>query len=78
MIDTALQAKTAVKAAASVVKNDESEGMSYLESLPRRLVTLYLPLFIILIVLLFPFYWMGLTAIKPDEQLIDMETYNPF
>ena len=52
--------------------------MSYLESLPRRLVTLYLPLFIILIVLLFPFYWMGLTAIKPDEQLIDMETYNPF
>jgi multiple sugar transport system permease protein len=40
MIDTALQAKTAVKAAASVEKNDESEGMSYLESLPRRLETL--------------------------------------
>ena len=78
MIDTALQAKTVVKAAASVAKSDESEGMSYLESLPRRLVTLYLPLFIILVVLLFPFYWMGLTAIKPDEQLIDMETYNPF
>ena len=52
--------------------------MSYLESLPRRLVTLYLPLFIILVVLLFPFYWMALTSIKPDEQLIDMETYNPF
>jgi multiple sugar transport system permease protein len=29
-------------------------------------------------VLLFPFYWMGLTSIKPDEQLIDMEKYNPF
>jgi multiple sugar transport system permease protein len=52
--------------------------MNYLESLPRRLVTLYLPLFIILVVLLFPFYWMGLTSIKPDEQLIDMQTYNPF
>jgi multiple sugar transport system permease protein len=52
--------------------------MSYLESLPRRLVTLYLPLFVILVVLLFPFYWMGLTSIKPDEQLIDMEKYNPF
>jgi multiple sugar transport system permease protein len=52
--------------------------MSYLESLPRRLVTLYLPLFVILIVLLFPFYWMVLTSIKPDEQLIDMEKFNPF
>jgi multiple sugar transport system permease protein len=52
--------------------------MSYLESLPRRVVTLYLPLGVILIVLLFPFYWMALTSIKPDEQLIDMNTYNPF
>jgi multiple sugar transport system permease protein len=59
-------------------RTDDSEGMSYLESLPRRLVTLYLPLFIILVVLLFPFYWMGLTSIKPDEQLIDMEKFNPF
>ena len=59
-------------------KDDDSEGMSYLESLPRRLVTLYLPLFIILVVLLFPFYWMALTSIKPDEQLIDMEKFNPF
>ncbi|MFE1597852.1 carbohydrate ABC transporter permease [Methylobacterium sp. ID0610] len=57
---------------------DHSEGMAYLETLPRRLVTLYLPLGIILVVLLFPFYWMALTAIKPDDQLIDMETYNPF
>ena len=57
---------------------DDSEGMSYLESLPRRVVTLYIPLGLILIVLLFPFYWMVLTSIKPDEQLIDMNTYNPF
>jgi multiple sugar transport system permease protein len=64
--------------AATVAKDDDSDGMSYLESLPRRLVTLYLPLFIILVVLLFPFYWMALTSIKPDEQLIDMEKFNPF
>ena len=57
---------------------DHSEGMSYLQTLPRRLVTLYLPLSIILIVLLFPFYWMALTAIKPDEQLLDLEKFNPF
>ena len=63
---------------ASAAAGDASEGMSYLESLPRRLVTLYLPLGIILIVLLFPFYWMALTSIKPDEQLLDFEKYSPF
>ena len=62
----------------TAAKDDHSEGMSYLESLPRRVVTLYLPLSIIVIVLLFPFYWMALTAIKPDEQLLDLNTYNPF
>ena len=41
-------------------------------------MAVYLPLFVIMVVLIFPFYWMALTAIKPDEQLIDMETYNPF
>ena len=71
MTDSALGSKI-------VAHSDDSEGMSYLESLPRRVVTLYLPLFLILVVLLFPFYWMALTSIKPDEQLIDMNTYNPF
>jgi multiple sugar transport system permease protein len=73
MTDSALPSKVPVAA-----HGDESEGMSYLESLPRRVVTLYLPLFVILVVLLFPFYWMALTSIKPDEQLIDMNKYNPF
>jgi multiple sugar transport system permease protein len=67
-----------VTGGATVGVTDDSEGMSYLESLPRRVVTLYIPLGLILIVLLFPFYWMVLTSIKPDEQLIDMNTYNPF
>ncbi|MGH7006650.1 MAG: carbohydrate ABC transporter permease, partial [Alphaproteobacteria bacterium] len=57
---------------------DESEGMRYLERLPRKLVTVYLPLGIIVLVLLFPFYWMGITAIKPKEHLIDLNTHNPF
>jgi multiple sugar transport system permease protein len=56
----------------------DSEGMAYLETLPRRLFAYYLPLAIILIVLLFPFYWMALTAIKPDEQLLDMDRISPF
>ncbi len=57
---------------------DHSEGMSYLDTLPRRVVTTYIPLVLIMIVLLFPFYWMVLTAIKPDEQLLDLERFNPF
>src|ERR1700752_5191323 len=64
--------------APTVARDDHTEGMSYLQSLPRRLVTLYMPLGIIVFVLLFPFYWMALTAIKPDAQLLDMETYSPF
>jgi multiple sugar transport system permease protein len=57
---------------------DHSEGMSYLQTLPKRVVIIYLPLAIILVVLLFPFYWMTLTAIKPDEQLLDLDRYSPF
>src|SRR5262244_3442357 len=57
---------------------DHTEGMSYLETLPRRLMTVYLPLSLILLVLLFPFYWMTLTAIKPDDQLLDLDRFNPF
>jgi multiple sugar transport system permease protein len=57
---------------------DHSEGMAYLDTLPKRIVTTYIPLFLIMVVLLFPFYWMVLTAIKPDEQLLDLEKFNPF
>lgn len=57
---------------------DDREGLSHLDRLPRRLVTVYLPLALIMIVLLFPFYWMGITAVKPKNQLLDLETYSPF
>ncbi len=57
---------------------DDAEGMSYLSYLPRRIVVIYLPLAIFVFVLLFPFYWMAITAIKPNSQLTDYENYSPF
>jgi multiple sugar transport system permease protein len=47
------------------------EGMDYLETFQKKFVTVYLPVLLFLFVLLFPFYWMGLTSIKPDNELID-------
>ena len=55
----------------------DSQGMNYLVSLPRRVVTVYVPLVAFLIVLLFPFYWMAITAFKPNEELLSREG-NPF
>jgi multiple sugar transport system permease protein len=54
-----------------------NEGMGYLASLPRRAVFLYLPLAIFVFVLLFPFYWMVVTSIKPDNELLS-RSGNPF
>ena len=56
---------------------DDQVGMEFLESLPRKLVTVYLPLGIFLFVLLFPFYWMAITSFKPNEELLSREG-NPF
>src|SRR3954469_3683897 len=55
----------------------DSRGMEYLQSLPRRAVTLYLPLGVFLFVLLFPFYWMATTSLKPNGELLSREG-NPF
>ncbi|MBZ6077854.1 carbohydrate ABC transporter permease [Microvirga puerhi] len=57
---------------------DESVGMSYLERLPRRMVMVYLPLAIFVFVLLFPFYWMAITALKPNAELTNFREYSPF
>ncbi|TMG63710.1 MAG: carbohydrate ABC transporter permease [Chloroflexi bacterium] len=38
----------------------------------RRTVTIYLPLSLAAIVLLFPFYWMLITSLKTDRELIDL------
>ena len=55
----------------------DSVGMGFLESVPRRAVTVYLPLVVFLIVLLFPFYWMAITSVKPDGELLS-RSGNPF
>ena len=57
---------------------DDAQGMSYLNRLPRRIVVLYLPLAVFVFVLLFPFYWMAITAVKPNSQLTDYNNYSPF
>jgi len=62
----------------TVAMDDHSEGMSYLQSVAAPAGDALLALSIIVIILLFPFYWMGLTAIKPDEQLLDLDKFNPF
>ena len=55
----------------------DSQGMNYLVSLPRRIVTVYAPLAVFLFVLLFPFYWMVITTFKPNEELLSHDS-NPF
>ena len=50
----------------------------FLMSIPERWVRIYIPLAIIVFVLLFPFYWMAITAVKPDEQLVNFDTVNPY
>src|SRR5512134_4175213 len=59
------------------MKDQATGGMNYLVSLPRRAVTVYLPLLVFLFVLLFPFYWMTITAIKPNAELLSTGG-NPF
>ena len=44
----------------------------------RRLVMIYLPLAGFVFILLFPFYWMTVTAFKPNAELYDYKQYNPF
>jgi len=55
----------------------DTVGMSYLDTPSRKVVTIYLPLVVFLIVLLFPFYWMAITSVKPDNELLS-RTGNPF
>ncbi len=58
----------------------EAEGPQLLswDSLPRRIVTVYVPLVCFLIILLFPFYWMGVTTFKPNSELLNYKDNNPF
>ena len=55
----------------------DTAGMSYLDSLPRRIVTVFAPLGVFVFVLLFPFYWMAMTSFKPNAELLSRDG-NPF
>jgi multiple sugar transport system permease protein len=48
------------------------------DSRARRMVVLWLPLACFVIILLFPFYWMAVTAFKPDAELYNFAQHNPF
>ncbi|GGC41445.1 ABC transporter permease [Siccirubricoccus deserti] len=63
--------------AASNAATAQPETMAW-DSKARRMVTLYLPLACFVIILLFPFYWMTITAFKPNAELFDYKTHNPF
>jgi multiple sugar transport system permease protein len=53
------------------------ESMAW-DSRARRVVLLYVPLACFVFILLFPFYWMTITSFKPNAELYDYKTYNPF
>jgi multiple sugar transport system permease protein len=55
----------------------DSKGMDFLETASRRWATTYVPIGVFLFVLLFPFYWMAMTAFKPNAELLSREG-NPF
>jgi multiple sugar transport system permease protein len=55
----------------------DTAGMDFLETRGRRAVIVYLPLLMFVFVLLFPFYWMVITSVKPDHELLSRDG-NPF
>ncbi len=58
--------------------SDDVVGMSQHDTLARRILVVYLPLAVFVFVLLFPFYWMTITAVKPNDQLTNYSAYSPF
>jgi multiple sugar transport system permease protein len=61
----------------AVASATEKVGMDFLETRGRRIATVYLPLGVFVVVLLFPFYWMAVTSVKPDHELLSRDG-NPF
>ena len=75
MTDTIIDATEPGPLARAV--QDEPERPSW-DSLAKRVVTLYIPLALFVILLLFPFYWMTITALKPDYEMYDYAKFSPF
>jgi multiple sugar transport system permease protein len=70
MTDAAAPAETPTSATAP------PETMAW-DSRARRMVVVWLPLACFVIILLFPFYWMTVTAFKPDAELYNFAQHNP-
>src|ERR1700721_2666025 len=64
-------------AAIAGATRDGPDGLSW-DSRATRLIPVYLPLSLFVITLLFPFYWMAITAIKPDYEMYDYAKFSPF
>lgn len=77
MTEAYVPSSTAEVEAVTGASNDEPERLSW-DSRGRMVITVYIPLALFVIVLLFPFYWMAITAIKPDYEMYDYAKYNPF
>ena len=60
-----------------VANTPERQGAMNWDSLPRRVVTVYVPLLVFIIILLFPFYWMTITTLKPNNELYNYKDFNP-
>ena len=60
-----------------VIVAPERTGVIQWQSWPRRIFMLWLPLSCFVIVLLFPFYWMAITALKSNEELYNFKEFNP-
>ena len=63
---------------AALDKTPERQGAMNWDSIPRRMVTVWIPLSVFVLVLLFPFYWMAVTTFKPNNELYDYANHNPF
>ena len=56
----------------------DDSGTDYLQSIPRRVVTIYIPLVIFLFVLLAPFYFMGVVSFKSHDELYNYRGLQAF
>jgi multiple sugar transport system permease protein len=62
---------------ADYAEEDGPQVMAW-DSRANRVVTVYVPLAIFILILLFPFYWMAITSFKPNAELLDYKNNNPF
>jgi len=77
MTDAYLPESPAEVEAVTGKTTDVPERLSW-DSRAKSVVTVYIPLALFVIVLLFPFYWMAITSVKPDYEMYDYSKYNPF